>query len=298
MNRIYQGRISKVEVFGGKDVEGEEQWNLVGFTREKFEQFQKETDHLRQLAKNESPQGIDARKELKAIELHLNQPWQTALWEHHQCFQDAINYYILALVSLADPQHATDRLLKDIRARVEIAWLRFPRPVEGEARGLRRSVASWLELSDDASLEDAFAAILDGNKATPQVRALALALLLDRCGGEAAIQQGGRGYLPRFCDAKAKPTYDFSSVSQAAGLGKNQLSQVIHGEASENELAKIAEAMDVSWTIKLQPGEFFTPDDSVARLHEAIKHIREMLQKPVADRVRKSPGFSQISRGN
>lgn len=273
-------------MFGGKDAEGKEQWNLVGFTWEKLEQFQKEKEHLQQLAKKKSPQGIDARRELKTIELQLNQPWQTALWEHHQCFQDAINYYILALASLADPKHTTDRLLKDLRVRVEVAWSGFPRPVEGEARGLRQSVANWLELSSDASLEDAFEAILDENKATPQVRVLALALLLDRCGGEAAIQQGGRGYLPRFCDAKAKPTYDFSSVSQAAGLGKNQLSQVLHGEASESELTKIAEAMDVSWTVKLQPGEFFAPEDSIARLHEAVEHIREMLQRPVADRMK------------
>ncbi len=65
MNRIYQGRVSKAEMFGGKDAEGKEQWNLVGFTREKLEQFQKEREHLQQLAKKESPQGIDARKELK-----------------------------------------------------------------------------------------------------------------------------------------------------------------------------------------------------------------------------------------
>jgi hypothetical protein len=190
MNRIYQGRVSKVEVFGGKDAEGKEQWNLLGFTREKLDQLEKEQECLRQLANIEN---IAARKQLAEITRQLNEPWQTALWGHHQIFQDAVNYYILALASLADPEHATSRLIKDLRDRVRAAWSEFPRAVGGDARSLRQSVANCLSLSDNASLEDAFESVLRGNEATPQVRALALALLLDRCGGESSIQQGGRG---------------------------------------------------------------------------------------------------------
>src|SRR5579862_6097320 len=286
MNRIYQGRVSKVETFGGKDAEGNERWDFFGFSREKFEQFQRDRDHLRKLAKKDTSESIDARKQLIGLDRQLNQPWQTALWEHHQCFQDAINYYILALASLADPQHATSRLIKDLRVRVAAAWPKFPRTVGNDARSLRQSVTNWLNLSGDASLEDAFDRILKENDAPPQVRALALALLLDRCGGESAIQQGGRGYLPRFCDAKANPTYDFGSTSQAAELGKDQLSQILHGDATGKELEKIAQVMDLSWTVKLQPGEFFTPRDACVRLKEAVEHVRNLLQKPAATRVK------------
>ena len=223
--------------------------------------------------------------------------WQDALWEHHKLFQDAVNYYIVALAALADPKHATSRLIKDLRARVSAAWSEFPRPVGDDARSLRRSIAHWLRLSDKASLQDAFETVLNGNEATPQVRTLALALLLDRCGGESAIQQGGRGYLPRFCDAKTKPTYDFSSVSQAAGVRKNRLSQVLHGEASENELAEIANEMDLSWTVKLQPDEFFTLEESSARLSKAIEHIHHLLRNAAGVRLKEVanqfPDFGQ-----
>ena len=212
--------------------------------------------------------------------------WQASIWDHHTIFQDAINYYILALASLANPKYAASRLIKDFRARVGAAWEMFPRSVGKDARSLQRSVVSWLRLSDSASIEDAFKEVLNGNEATPQVRALALALLLDRCGGDSAIQQGGRGYLPRFCDAKANPTYDFSAVSQAAEVGKDRLSQILHGELQQNELTKIAGQMDLSWTVKLQPEEFFTPEDSSARLIEGILHVRTMLSNAAAVRVK------------
>ncbi|HEY3857843.1 MAG TPA: type V CRISPR-associated protein Cas12b [Verrucomicrobiae bacterium] len=223
--------------------------------------------------------------------------WQTSIWCHHEIFQDAINYYILALASLADPEYATSRLIKDLRVRVSAAWETFPRTAEKDARNMRDSLANWMGLSKDASIEDAFQAVLEGNEATPQVHTLALGLLLDRCGGESAIQQGGRGYLPRFCDAKAKPTYDFSAASQAAGLGKDRLSQFLHRELRESELTKIAGEMDLSWTVKLQPGEFFTPLDSSARLAEAIQHVRSLLRDASAVRLKEIaiqfPDFEQ-----
>ena len=53
MNRIYQGKVTKVEVPDGKDESGK--------TR---------------------------RKPLD--------DWQSALWRHHELFQDAVNYYTVA----------------------------------------------------------------------------------------------------------------------------------------------------------------------------------------------------------
>jgi len=214
------------------------------------------------------------------------QKWQDALWQHHQIFQDAVNYYLVALASLADSEYATSRLIKDLQERIAAAWFEFPGAGGKDARSLHQSIAPWLNLSQDASPQNAFEAILDGNDASPQVRTLALALLLDRCGGESAIQQGGRGYFPRFCDAKTNPTYDFSSASQAAGMGKNRLAEVLHGESDDSELATIASEMDLSWTVKLQPDEFFNPEESTTRLIEAVEHVRNLLRNPSSTRLK------------
>ncbi|MBI2061712.1 MAG: hypothetical protein HYT87_18380 [Nitrospirae bacterium] len=56
MNRIYQGRVTKVEVSKGKGAEGKEQWEPLP-------------------------------------------DWPAALWRHHELFQDAVNYYTLALAA-------------------------------------------------------------------------------------------------------------------------------------------------------------------------------------------------------
>lgn len=83
MNRIYQGRVTRVE-------------------------------RLTPDAKNNGKNPEDW------VELS-NAEWQAALWKHHELFQDAVNYYLVALTALADPEHTGIRLIKDLRSRVEAA---------------------------------------------------------------------------------------------------------------------------------------------------------------------------------
>ncbi len=61
MNRIYQGRVTRVEILNGKKGE---------------------------------PQPLD--------------DWQEKLWQHHELFQDAVNYYTLALAAMAGGLRPTD----------------------------------------------------------------------------------------------------------------------------------------------------------------------------------------------
>src|ERR1043166_6952137 len=83
MNRIYQGRVTRVEIPSGKSGEGQPQ---------------------------ELPN------------------WQTVIWQHHELFQDAVNYYTLALAAMAAGcadgpfrgswiKAATDRALRDPRIK-------------------------------------------------------------------------------------------------------------------------------------------------------------------------------------
>src|SRR3989338_2444838 len=105
MNRIYQGRVTKVE----------------------------------KLKNGKSP---DDREELK--------DWQTALWRHHELFQDAVSYYTLALAAMAEglpDKHPINVL----RKRMEEAWEEFPRKIVTPAKNLRDSVRPWLGLSESAS---------------------------------------------------------------------------------------------------------------------------------------------------
>jgi hypothetical protein len=203
------------------------------------------------------------------------------LWEHHRTFQDAVNYYLAALGSLAD-SGSDNRVIRDLRARLSESWEKFPRDLHG-ASSLRDSLRRSLPgLKQTATLQDAFDLILAGNEAMPHVRTLSLTLILAKCGGDAAIQQGGRAYLPRLCDAKSNPTWDYSAAALESGSGAARLAPVLHGDSSQHELEAIARDMDLSWVVKVQPGKTYAGDDAKARLKEAVSHLIKLLGSPSA----------------
>jgi IS605 OrfB family transposase len=203
------------------------------------------------------------------------------LWHHHQVFQDAINYYVVALGALAG-SGTRNRVVSDLRGRLETSWEKFPRDAHG-ADSLRDSLRRSLPaLNADATLQHAFDLILAGNDASPMARTLSLAVLLAKCGGDAAIQQGGRAYLPRFCDAKSNPTWDFSRSALESGTGAARLASVLHAESSAEELNAIADEMDLSWTVKTQPGKTYHGAEAKARLTEALNHLLKLLRAPSA----------------
>jgi hypothetical protein len=201
------------------------------------------------------------------------------LWQHHKIFQDAVNYYLVALGSLADSS-SDNRVIQDLRARLSESWEKFPRDLYG-ASSLRDSLRRSLPgLKQSATLQEAFDLILAGNEAESHVRTLSLTLILARCGGDAAIQQGGRAYLPRLCDAKSNPTWDYSAAALESGSGAARLALVIHGNSTQNELEAIARDMDLSWVVKIQPGKIYQGDDAKARLKEAVSHLIKLQGSP------------------
>ncbi|MEI6818448.1 MAG: type V CRISPR-associated protein Cas12b [Verrucomicrobiota bacterium] len=234
MNRIYQGRVSDVQIA--------------------------------------DPEGIFRSAA-------LGYPDTCVLWQHHRTFQDAVNYYLVALGSLADTD-SENRVIRDLHARLADSWDKFPRNSQG-ASSLRDSLRrTFPELKADSTLRDAYNLILAGNSAPPLVKTLSLSLLLAKCGGDAGIQQNGRAYLPRLCDAKCNPTWDYSAVALESGVGAARLAPVLHSESTQDELEAIACDMDLSWAVKVQPGKTFEGDEARVRLREAHIHLIKLLDAP------------------
>jgi hypothetical protein len=206
------------------------------------------------------------------------------LWLHHSVFQDAVNYYLMALASLAkESVPNADRLMSDLPLRIAQAWERFPKAdaARAGARSLRDSVAPWIGLDENSSLEQASAAILEGNGAQRRDLSYALALILHECSGDSGIQQGGREYLPKLCDAASTPSYTFSRSTLASGEGKERLASILHGESTKDEdLKAIAAEMQLSWTVKVSPGKFHTGEQAALRLKQAIDHLGQMIANP------------------
>lgn len=162
MNRIYQGRVSNVEIPDGKDDQGNHKW--------------KPLDN-----------------------------WQNILWQHHELFQDAVNYYLLALLALANDQTSG---LGGIKRRVSSEkeedteyhiWLHVKKRGQ-KWQGMRESIRKYLLPNNpNATFSDFCAAVLDGCEADETAQEAALLELLELCNGDRAIQQEGRAMLPRFC---------------------------------------------------------------------------------------------------
>lgn len=185
MNRIYQGRVSKVEVYDSSTKKGD--WKPIT-------------------------------------------KWEDALWEHHQLFQDAVNYYLIALASLADPAFSTTRLVKDLRTRMSTAWADFPRITGSPTRNLRQSVSDWLHLPEDASLEDAFKAVLEGNAVQPAILTKCLENLLEGLlggSGDGKIQTAGRGEAPKFVSANSTASFRYEHARK--DLARLKLILKVHG---------------------------------------------------------------------
>lgn len=165
MNRIYQGRASKVEIPDGKD-----KWKPL------------------------DPNPSTARTK-----------WQDALWQHHELFQDAVNYYTLALAAMA-----TDLQQESPKGKAALAWRQQVR--ENWLDGFRKSVrydgphkrlARWLNV--DASITDEHAAfdvsaktILKANGSSAAQRGKALLQLLEEA-DQSDLNQFCVSRLPWLC---------------------------------------------------------------------------------------------------
>lgn len=253
MNRIYQGRTTGLELIDGK-------------------------------TGSSVVEQVFSSSDLK----HQDNP----LWKHHEIFQDAVNYYLVALAALAKGIEKTtgdlnsqQRLAVDLWKRVGASWDEFRG--SREHRHLRRSLKKWLELQDDATLGDAFDAILKENDSPPASMRLALQLLLDKCGGESAIQQGGREYLPKLCVSHTEAgkaysgTFDFAKSAIAAESGKQVLAQILHQSPTTAAIVDTAAEMDISWAgIKCKPAEFVEGEALQTRLVQAIDHLSKRLSSP------------------
>ncbi|OGX36711.1 MAG: hypothetical protein A3D87_01715 [Omnitrophica WOR_2 bacterium RIFCSPHIGHO2_02_FULL_50_17] len=227
MNRIYQGRVTKVE----------------------------------KLKNGKSP---DDREELK--------DWQTALWRHHELFQDAVSYYTLALAAMAEglpDKHPINVL----RKRMEEAWEEFPRKTVTPAKNLRDSVRPWLGLSESASFGDALKKILPPAPENKEVRALAVALLAEKA-RTLKPQKTSASYWGRFCDdLKKKPNWDYSEEELARKTGSGDWVAGLWSEDALNKIDELAKSLKLSSLVKCVPDGQINPEGARNLVKEALDHL-------------------------
>ncbi len=215
MNRIYQGRVSEVEIPDGKDEQGNPKWKPLDNWPEKLwlhhELFQDAVNYytvcLLALASSEVNPLTKIRQRIEAT---AGEPEN----EHH-------------------------------------VWTKVSR--KGAVRlGLRDSVTKYLTPENKLSTpQECFVAVLKGNETSAEVLDLALLLLLTKTNGDSSIQKNGNSYAPRFFRPLNKPKWDFSASAVQASAGRNTFLTELHSDGADWDA--IAVKYGLENVVSLQP---------------------------------------------
>lgn len=247
MNRIYQGRVNKVQI-------------------------------LKEGAKGKSPedwQDLDNDpKEARRLDEEL-------LWNHHQLFQDAVNYYIVALAALGfSPESKLTKLQQLLGGVWEVA------DKKGQIRkGMRESLQRAWQMAEPPTLEAAiqkFRESLTKDGIPVSTAEKAGEFLLHKLGGDSAIQQGGRDFLPMFCDVESTATFKLSATRLGRADDEARLQKELHSDLDQLQIENLASSVGLGSVVNLQPnGEVDSGDAVVARLREAFTTFDKLIKQDV-----------------
>jgi IS605 OrfB family transposase len=241
MNRIYQGRVTKVEV----------------------------------------PDGNGGWKPLDDDPKKAKEKWQAALWRHHELFQDAVNYYTVCLLALAssevNPLTKIRRRIEDTAATPDAehhVWTKVRR--KGAVRpGLRQSVAKYLTPENNLSTpEECFAAVLKGNNTEAEILDDGLMMMLAECTDkeEGAIKEIGRSYYPRFCDPSYSGNFTGDSLMQERENSKLRLPAILYHPDTKWDSTSLKEFDVYAIATPDNRNPVITGDEAKQRLLKAVDH--------------------------
>lgn len=289
MNRIYQGKVTAVEILDGKE-----------------------------------PKPFDSDPK------QAKEKWQAALWQHHQLFQDAVNYYTLALAAMAGGLKPADDTARDNEIkrlnneldslaqqaknakdeaakggiekkeqqvkekinrleREDAIWLwreqvrkAWEEGVERDARRFkweRETIARVLKKLDPgfdalkASFDLCCDAVLKLSQATPGQRADCLLALIEDANAR-DLNQVGVEQVRALCSSKTKAG---DAVMEAAQIAKRiEAAKVIHS-ASSQSLAITAAKIEIAVFCKTppKPNEAYRGKQALAKISARFKALHK-----------------------
>lgn len=235
MNRIYQGRVSNVEIPDGKD-----NWQPIP-------------------------------------------DWSEKLWQHHELFQDAVNYYTFAIAALGE-ELPGNHPLTALRKRTADAWQHFPRKTTSPAKSLRDSLCRWLGLTAESSFEDARKIFSAPSPKQKEIRALAVALLAEKA--EALKpQKCSNSYWGRFCDyLKREPNWDYSTEELTRKSTAGDWIASLWLENAAQNIPDLAGVLKLSSLVKCDPAAGkIAETEARDLLIDAFKHLKGIVNGTLND---------------
>ncbi|PYL22723.1 MAG: hypothetical protein DMF44_10135, partial [Verrucomicrobia bacterium] len=229
MNRIYQGKVTAMEIPNGKDERGQSKWKKLD-------------------------------------------DWQSILWQHHQLFQDAVNYYLVALASLG---HTPGRVLTQLRERVAAVWDDATKKGQ-EREGMNAAFRRRFGGGNAPALEEIvewFQRPLIDDGVPMSTAEKAGEFLLHRLGGESAIQQGGRVFWPMFCNPDSTPTFLLGKERLARSSDEKMLAEKLCADLDDSAIKQVAQSIHLGSVVNLEPGAILKDEEAKERLKMAATEL-------------------------
>jgi hypothetical protein len=200
---------------------------------------------------------------------------EKALWHHHERFQDAVNYYIVALAALGT---SPEGKLTKLRCLLGAVWAGFDK--KGQQReGLGDSLMRTWQLDAPPSLAEAvrrFQQPLFDHGVTQVEMELAGESLLQDLGGEGSIQQNGPEYWPYFCQSgfKRGVTFPRSADQLAKDDAQSKMAEWIWSAETDTAIKELVDGLKQSYFCNLVAGAAaLTRERTVELFKEAIEAL-------------------------
>ena len=163
--------------------------------------------------------------------------FEKLLFEHHQLFQDAVNYYLFALVAMSMENDAD---FGKIKQQLKEVWNDFYR--NGELRsGLKHSLyriyAKEEILDPENGFEFAKNLVLDNCTVDQEILQAALTHIAEKCSGD--VTQPSKTYFPQLCCPSFKGNWDLDIKAYEAAKGKNNLIAALYSLYPLEEIKKL-----------------------------------------------------------
>jgi hypothetical protein len=215
----------------------------------------------------------------------------TALWEHHELFQDAVNYYLVCLLALAGDECKAQ---KELREKLVIeptsekdnplfVWGSFRR--RGATRqGLRESVKKYLcPGKETPTWDECAAAVLEGNPhaESDEGRTLldrGLRQLLDKCKTSSGIKQAAPVFQPRYCSPSYKGNYGADSTTLNREVEKALLPHVVHAADTTHESEELNAFTVHSIALPNAKEPEFTGAKALSKLKGMLQELKALFE--------------------
>ena len=228
--------------------------------------------------------------------------WREKLWAQHELFQDAVNYYVVALLALANneknPIYAIRNSLdeKDDSGNPTSrqVWDSFRR--RGVTRqGMKESVVKYLcPNKPEASAEDCFKEILKGNKTSAQILNDGLLLLLDACkGGGGKLRNSVKEFFPLFCMSKTDANFKKDPILLKRAWAEKALPHILHNSATTFDSKELDQFGVHSIATPDNANPVISLEKATLRISNGLKFLKE---NDFIDKVQLDQYSKQVSK--